>query len=128
MLCGHRVTCGMRKPFLYLLYCWIALPQLMAQPTVFQQSNGKRTATYAELMRWYQDFDRKHRQAQMMPYGETDAGEPLHILLWDPSRSFNPMLWQQQQRLVVLVNNGIHPGEPDGIDAIVMRREELPGD
>ena len=115
----------MRKPFLYLLYCWIALPQLMAQPTVFQQSNGKRTATYAELMRWYQDFDRKHRQAQMMPYGETDAGEPLHILLWDPSRSFNPMLWQQQQRLVVLVNNGIHPGEPDGIDASMLLLQDL---
>lgn len=115
----------MRKSFFSFLLGMALTFSVSAQPTVFQQSNGKRTATYAELMRWYQDFDRKNRQAQLIPYGETDAGEPLHLLFWDPTRSFNPERWQEQQRLVVLVNNGIHPGEPDGIDASMLFLQAL---
>ena len=33
-------------------------------------------------------------------------------------KSFNPTQWQQ--KVVVFINNGIHPGEPDGIDASQM--------
>ena len=112
--------------FIFPLLGWlIFILDIQAQPTVFQQSNGKRTATYTELIRWYQNFDRNHRQAQLIPYGETDAGEPLHLLFWDPTRSFNPERWHAQQRLVVLVNNGIHPGEPDGIDASMLFLQDL---
>ena len=28
--------------------------------------------------------------------------------------------WHKQRKAVILINNGIHPGEPDGIDASMM--------
>ena len=33
--------------------------------------------------------------------------------------------WHKQHKVVVLVNNGIHPGEPDGIDASMMLLRDL---
>ena len=33
---------------------------------------------------------------------------------------FDPAQWHKQKKTIILANNGIHPGEPDGIDASMM--------
>lgn len=60
-----------------------------------------------------------------MPYGYTDAGLPLSLIKISSDGQFEPATWHQQQRCVLLINNGIHPGEPDGIDASMMFTRDM---
>lgn len=52
--------------------------------------------------------------------GQTDAGYPLHVVLLSADASFEPRQWKKQNKVVYFILNGIHPGEPDGIDASMM--------
>jgi hypothetical protein len=50
----------------------------------------------------------------------TDAGYPLHLVLVSNDGKFDAARWHAQNKAVILINNGIHPGEPDGIDASML--------
>ena len=52
--------------------------------------------------------------------GITDAGLPLRAIYYTRSGVFAKDDWKQKGKLVILVNNDIHPGEPDGVDASMM--------
>jgi len=52
--------------------------------------------------------------------GLTDAGYPLHLVMLSADKKFDPAKWHTGGKVVMLVINGIHPGEPDGIDASMM--------
>ena len=57
--------------------------------------------------------------------GLTDAGYPLHLVLISNDEKFDPAVWHKQNKVVILINNGIHPGEPDGIDASMMLARDI---
>lgn len=90
------------------------------QTTPFEKSKGVESATYFQTIALYQQFDKQSPMVSMKTMGSTDAGYPLHIVLVSKDGNINPASWRQQQKVVVMVNNGIHPGEPDGIDASLM--------
>ena len=60
----------------------------------------------------------------MEEMGLTDSGEPLHIVTFNPDKQFD-FKKIQKEKAVLLINNGIHPGEPDGIDATMMLFRDL---
>ncbi len=110
------------------------LQQAASQQCRFETSGGKETATYFEAIDWYKKLDAVSPNILLKQMDETDAGYPLHLVLVSADGKFSPAQWHQQQKVVVLVNNGIHPGEPDGIDAsmmlvrdIVTKKIKLPG-
>ena len=97
------------------------LPSLLfAQPTRFEKSNGTETATYTEVMEYYKALDKSAANILVKEEGPTDAGIPLHIVLISNDGNFDPVKWHAQHKVVIMINNGIHPGEPDGIDASMM--------
>src|SRR5690606_21884318 len=103
--------------------------QLMAQKnnmylTPYEKGNGNQTATYAETIAYFKMLDESFETIQMLPMGLTDSGEPLHIVIFDPEKSFD-FNTIHKNRAVLLLNNGIHPGEPDGIDATMMLYRDL---
>jgi hypothetical protein len=53
----------------------------------------------------------------MFDYGKTDCGRPLELFVINGQKVFDRNAIKKQ--IVILINNGIHPGEPDGIDACV---------
>ena len=93
---------------------------LSAQQTPFEKSNGKRSATYFEAIKWYKDLDKISTKMLVREMGPSDAGYPLHLVILSADGKFDPTAWHQQKKAVLLINNGIHPGEPDGIDASMM--------
>lgn len=99
--------------------------QLIAQQTRFESSGRKETATYAECIAFYQDLDEQYKCIHMVEMGMTDAGLPLHVVLLSADKKFDPTEWHDNNKLVMLINNGIHPGEPDGIDASMMWVRDL---
>ena len=86
---------------------------------VFETSQGTETATYSQVIQYYSDLSEVYSEISMQPVGETDSGEPLHIVTLSPDGEFNFQKIRENKR-ILLINNGIHPGESDGIDATML--------
>jgi len=52
--------------------------------------------------------------------GPSDAGFPLHLVTVSNDGDFDMASLHRKNKRIILVNNGIHPGEPDGIDASML--------
>lgn len=88
--------------------------------TPFERSGGMETATYAEAMDFYKRLVTTYPTLMMGDMGITDIGYPLRAVYYTKDGKFTKDEWKKNDRLVILINNDIHPGEPDGVDASMM--------
>lgn len=93
--------------------------------TRFEMSGGKETPTYQEIISWWQKLDAQFPQVNMKPMGPSDAGLPLHLVTISNDRDFNFESLRRKNKRIILINNGIHPGEPDGIDASMLLARDI---
>jgi hypothetical protein len=124
----------MKQTLALLLLCF-ALQTANAQLTPFEQHKDKNyTATYQEVISYYQKLVKGKDQVKLINYGTTDIGKPLSLIVLSRGKVFSPELIKKQHKTVILINNGIHPGEPEGIDASMMlvrdmlKKKSLPKD
>jgi len=97
-----------------------------AQQTPFELSNQKETTTYTKAISFYTDLAKAYpKQAKLLTYGSTDFGQPLHLLVLSKHQNFDPISLRKNNQRIFLINNGIHPGEPEGIDASMMLARDL---
>ncbi|MTI33310.1 M14 family zinc carboxypeptidase [Xanthovirga aplysinae] len=99
------------------------LSPLLAQDkylTKFEKSEGKKTVTYHEGMQYFQMLAQGFPMIQIKEMGPTDSGHPLHLILFDVEEDFDLDKSRQKGKTVLFINNGIHPGESDGIDASML--------
>jgi hypothetical protein len=94
-------------------------------PTPFERSNGTQTATYFECIDFYKRLDKISAKLSIREMGMSDAGYPYHVILYSNDGVADPMQWRRSGKLVILINNGIHPGEPDGVDASMLLLRDL---
>lgn len=87
--------------------------------TVFEKSQGLETATYQQTIQYYKDLATAYTSISIDSIGSTDSGKPLHLVTLNPDGNFNFESIRNDKR-ILLINNGIHPGESDGIDATMM--------
>jgi hypothetical protein len=92
------------------------------QKTIFEKGNGNQSATYQETIAYYFLLAKDFPSIKIREMGLTDSGERLHLVLFDPDKKFDV---KQKNKAVLLINNGIHPGEPDGIDATMQLFRDL---
>jgi hypothetical protein len=125
----------MKKLLLLTLFFGLSTLFVKAQLTPFELSKDKNyTATYAEVISYYQKLGKLYPQMKLINYGTTDIGQPLTLIVLSKSKVFDPALIKKQNKRVLLINNGIHPGEPEGIDASMMlvrdllKKNQLPND
>ncbi len=57
--------------------------------------------------------------------GPSDAGFPLHLVVVSNNGDANFSSIHKANKRVILINNGIHPGEPDGIDASMLLARDI---
>jgi len=92
--------------------------------TFYEKGNGNQSASYQETISFYQKLDKNFPTIKMQQMGLTDSGEPLHIVIFDAEKSFKYDS-TKSKKTVLLINNAIHPGEPDGIDATMQLFRDL---
>ena len=109
----------MKLVFNFLVFLVISC-SAFSQQTHFEKSNGKESATYFQTIEFYRNLDKASTKILMKEMGPTDAVYPLHVVLVSNDGKFDPEVWHREKKVVILINNGIHPGEPDGIDASMM--------
>jgi len=88
--------------------------------TVFEKSFGKESATYDQTIDYYKLLARTHPEIKIKEMGTTDNELPLHLVIYNIDQQFNIEKIKNSQKATLLINNGIHPGEPDGIDASML--------
>ncbi|MBT3648483.1 MAG: hypothetical protein HN542_09620 [Flavobacteriales bacterium] len=93
--------------------------------TVFEASDSLETATYDQGIAWWKDLETSSPYVSLQSFGETDIGKPLHLVVINAERNFSAEKLRDSSKTVILINNGIHPGEPDGIDASMLFAREL---
>lgn len=94
--------------------------QNSAFKTHFESSNGFETATYQQTITFYKDLARTYAEITIDSLGETDSGKPLHYVTLSPKKEFDFSKIHKNNDRILLINNGIHPGESDGIDATML--------
>ena len=92
--------------------------------TPFEISTGTETATYKEVIDFYMKLAKEFPEINIQTIGETDSGIPLHLVTYNPDSDFN---FQKigTDKITILINNGIHAGESDGIDATMLLYRDL---
>jgi len=107
---------------LLLLFCALIPSLLFAQtiPTKYEQSHFQETPTYQEAIAWWKMMDTRFPQISMRAMGPSDAGFPLHLIIVSPDKDVDIASLKKKDKRFILINNGIHPGEPDGIDATML--------
>jgi len=110
------------KNILYLIFAMVLLlpGTLNAQDRDLQSMlrySENRSMTYEEAIEFYTLLDREYPEAVMKEMGMTDAGRPLHLFIISGDKTFDPAELHRKGKTILLINNGIHPGEPEGIDA-----------
>ncbi len=108
---------------LFLLSCNILFAQKPFE-TPFEKGNGSQTTTYEQMNSFYKNLAHNFQTIQYLQKGEDDNGKPIYVVLFNPFKEKN-IEKLRQTNSVLLVNNGIHPGEPDGIDATMMLMRDL---
>lgn len=93
--------------------------------TIFEQSKGSRTPTYFEIVNWWQQLDAQSGKVKMLTMGMSDAGFPLHLVVVASNGDYNFENIRKNNKRIILINNGIHPGEPDGIDASMLLARDI---
>ncbi|TYC16215.1 hypothetical protein ES677_03320 [Bizionia gelidisalsuginis] len=119
----------------FIIYCLLSVlcachssEEKILQPlnvsTHFEVSNGTETGTYYDVIKFYSNLAATYPSIAMDSIGNTDAGKPLHFITYNPDAEFN---FEQlaKHKAIVLINNGIHPGESDGIDATMLLFRDL---
>ncbi|MFS4457260.1 M14 family metallopeptidase [Maribacter sp. 2304DJ31-5] len=119
----------MRPLLLLILILLISCEKKTAEaeidfPTPFETSKGKHTANYTETIEFYMQLAKEFPEINIQTIGETDSGKPLHIVTYNIEGNFN-FKKIGTDKTIVLINNGIHPGESDGIDATMLMYRDL---
>jgi hypothetical protein len=115
--------------FASLLLAAALLPAAPTPPlrTPFERDPAHNTtATYAECVAFYQELAAAYPTTmRLRAAGPTDSGHPLHEVVLSADGTFEPAASRALGRPVVFIQNGIHPGEPEGIDASMLLARNL---
>jgi hypothetical protein len=104
----------MMKRYLFLVAAFLPF-FLHAQEK--SRKNFTTTPTYDEIISTYTNLVKGSKIAQFREAGTTDIGKPLHLCIISRDGKFDAK--SNAGKVKIFINNGIHPGEPDGIDACI---------
>ena len=85
---------------------------------------GDTTPTWEQAIARYEELDRRNSGAQLQAIGHDDNGLPIHLFVIS-TVGFTPDSIRAAGKNILFINNGIHPGEPDGVDASLLLAKAL---
>lgn len=93
--------------------------------TLAERSQWRETGSYQEAVDFHKRLAASSRFARLEPIGATSEGRPLYVLIVSRDRAFTPAAARRTGKPVLLIQNGIHPGENGGKDASMMLLRDL---
>ncbi|MBC3874834.1 M14 family zinc carboxypeptidase [Undibacterium flavidum] len=94
------------------------MPISSLYPTPYESGNQNQTTTWENCIPFYEKLARDFPQIlRFEQIGVSDSGLPMHAGVITADAVFDRASLKAAGRPVFFNNNGIHPGEPEGIDA-----------
>jgi len=90
----------------------------------FSQWRGETSPTYGELISHLKKIDKEHKEIKLFNMGSSDYGLPIYVLIVNADSDSTKTFEKARSGSTVLINNAIHPGEPDGINASLIWGDE----
>jgi hypothetical protein len=88
--------------------------------TPFEKSQSVETTTYEACIDFYKNLAEYNPKLVIKTLGTTDPNNPLYVVIYNQLNIFDTKQRQQKKMPVLFINNGIHAGKPDGIDASML--------
>ncbi|HMM11895.1 MAG TPA: M14 family metallopeptidase [Bacteroidales bacterium] len=111
------------KLLLFLFICFAGCLRLQAQGewlTHFEKSDGLETPRYAGTMDFLHRLAKASRKLNVLSFGVSPQGRPLVYAVYDKDGLTEPDRIRKSGRIILWVQACIHPGEPEGKDAMLM--------
>jgi hypothetical protein len=86
--------------------------------------DGNTTPTYQELIEMYRTLAVDHAEIELYSMGESDYGLPIYVCILNGAQDSVQTFKKARESTTLMINNGIHPGEPDGINACLIWIED----
>lgn len=116
----------MKKIILLLLVVTISCNKSTVDfTTKFEKSEGLETTTYAETIVYFKQLAAEFPEISIQEIGVTDSGYPLHLVIFNSDTSFDFNKIKESSKNAILINNAIHPGESDGVDASMLLLRDI---
>lgn len=88
--------------------------------TFYEKSNYLETPRYEETLRYLDRLEKASRWIKVTYFGVSPEGRKMPLVIVDKSGKFTPESARSQNKVILLVQAGIHAGEIDGKDAMLM--------
>jgi len=93
--------------------------------SLYATGQSNNTPEYHEVITAYQELAAAYpKVCKLITGGPTDSGKPLHLFIIEPNGHFKPTEADKRNMPVCMIMNGIHPGEPCGINASIAFAKE----
>ena len=94
--------------------------------TPYEMGNQNQSTTWDQCIAWYETLARRFPHLlYFSQVGTSDAGMPIHAGVVSADGVFDRAQIKRAARPVFFNNNGIHPGEPEGVDACMALVRDL---
>src|ERR1035437_4086758 len=88
--------------------------------TTGEKSDWNETAPYAEAVELARRFERASRFVKVLDIGTTPEGRSIIAIVVSRDRTFTPEAAAKTNKAVVMIQSGIHAGEIEGKDPVLM--------
>ncbi len=89
-------------------------------PVLNAQWTQNTSPTYPELISYYKKLDAQHKEIELYAMGESDYGLPIYVCIVNGAQDSLKTFQKARTSTTLLVNNAIHAGEPDGVNACLI--------
>ncbi len=117
-------SCIMKKyAFLSILGLFLMVACSKSDPdltTTFEKSNYLETDDYEGTIAYAKQLAKQFKEVHCQSIGQTVTGRDVPLLIVDKDGYTKPKKIRNSGRCVVLVQSCIHPGEPNGKDAMFL--------
>lgn len=93
---------------------------MLYAPDLHAQWTQNTSPTYTELISYYKKLDAQHKEIELYAMGESDYGLPIYVCIVNGAQDSLKTFAKARTSTTLLVNNAIHAGEPDGVNACLI--------
>lgn len=99
---------------------FVVLFSLFYSPFTQAQWTENSSPTYPELIEYLKGLDKKHKEVELYAMGMSDYGLPIYVCIVNGAQDSVKTFTKSRNETTILINNAIHAGEPDGINACLI--------
>ncbi len=93
--------------------------------TFFEKSNQLESPNYENTLNYFQKFADNTPYVKIKTIGITPQDRELKVIILSKDGAFTPEQAKETGKAILLIQNGIHPGEVEGKDACMLLLREI---